>query len=1208
MRYRFPEDLTQPSCNQERTATHVETAFMGDDSMFDLEIAWLTSCATRGWVEIENGGPAPSRVEEDELCLRKSWARPDLTGCGVNHRAFISKLSPGSRHTFRIVTQDMSGIQSRTDPHSVVVPVSQKNQVCKIPITIWSPSAKIRKKVPVSQGVPLPENTIWDEGDIRLFDESGESFPVQAQPVAWCRDGSIKWLWLDFQVDLTGEDRFELVFGDTRTDSAFPQAVSPGCLACGPFVSLKHLDGGLVVDTGAASMVLPTSGWKPGSRSRPPGFYRRDGVKAALSFPTSLTKDTKGNVYRGDIDSIEIESAGPLHTVIKLSGVHRREGEPAECLKFQMRIHAYAGKSFFMMDHTLGFAVTAENSIQPDAGVAEAQVGYGAGRRFSEHPDPRITRRKMLMRIRKAGLVFSTGEDKEGVSGGGLEIPEEHIDPGERLVQTDESVYYKQTDVGFDARRCALSGSFVLNGTQIAVKDFTENYPKSIEAFENGAEIGLFPEIAQEWYDGQPFENETKLFYHIREGFYLLHRGVEKTHRMMIDVDANGEGMLFLEAPPVAAAAREWIESSGCFLPLATELKLTAYDNLFDLAVKDLLETRRNNREYGALNYGDWHGERGANWGNLEYDLHHGLIRQFLRTGNPEFARQAALAAWHQGDVDVCHDSPWPEQIGGIHEHKVGHTGGYYAINTEAARGSSGQFDNKIVLAGTMDPGHLWEEGMLELGLLLQDRRSLENGRFVADWMATAWPLGYKIDKYDRGWPLVGAAAAYRLIDDPFYLNALRVFAEKLVDVSEETGLVQLPLSHRHCGCGGEEHRGCAIFIAGIHTTGKILGYLATGDEELEENALQGYVKLVNEAWHPEFCGFRNTTCPYTGVYLGGQCGQIIDSLAYAAWRTGKPRHASICRNVLAFGWEHMSGQGKAIAVHTYKMPQALSWLSRVDGPSLESYRREIVRRWNVFLEQRWPTPVPAPDFQNSGWESGPDMVLRDRELTGRYRNSASHIGSLISTAEDSLVWVVPGEEHRLSVRMEVRQWPGDKPPTFVVTADSTTLAETKLEGDLFECRFIAPGDFCSWRIRLLPPRCEGPVSLRLISCDLYTTAQIAVRTIYFRAEYNGEQAHKAGNTLTWQVILPNDGNYQLWIERSGPEERMRLDIPAWPKRNHDYKWNFLRFEPGSGNPTDRRWHAFNQRLALPKGAHELTLVLERGTSVVHRLFITDAC
>ena len=1198
--YIFPNDVAEPEHDGERTPVCVEWAVRrsyGANASTDLEVAWLTPCATEGWLECAVDGSQSERIEEDLLCRRASWKAPHLEGYGVNHRAIIQSVEHIGRLSFAVAAKDRSGHVSRSPVYEIDPPDldTADNTAFQIALRVMNTSDQARVGVPVSAGVPFPKGVLCRPERLILQDASGRALPVQAETVFCWNDGSVKWLWIDFLTDLPAQGEQSFLLRSAGDSDFAPQPELQ--------VAVEESPEAVVVKTGVSTLVLPMSG-SPADRKQY-GFFRDGHASQVFGFPIGHTVDASGNRYLGEIDTVEVESAGPIHATIKLTGTHRRDGDPSECLRYEMRVHAFAGKSYFLLEHTLSFAVNPGKSIEADAGVAEAIVGYGAGRRFEEHQDPRIARRQMLMRIREAALSFDLPGAGDAarlkcslVDGGSVAIH-----GSERLFQRDERTYRGSTG----EKEGALDGRADLEGAVVAVDGFSENYPKSISVANGGLEIGLFPSFEQQWYEDESFDDETKLFYLFREGCYHIHRGVEKTHGLVIDLSVGNEGTDHLRHPAVTHLDSAWTESCGCFLPMAarTGAQYPSYDAVIREACDDLISTRQHNREFGVLNYGDWHGERGANWGNVEYDLHHGLMRQFLRTGNPAMAIQATLAARHQGDVDVCHDSPWPEQIGGEHEHKVGHTGGYYGMNTDAALSLTGHYDNKIVLAGTMDPGHLWVEGLIEHGLLFQDRRSLDCGMLVADWMATAWPAGYIIDKYDRGWPLVGVTAAFRLTGDPLYLNAARVFAEKLVGAGGETGVVNLPMGPRHCGCGVEAHWGCASFLAGIHNTAKILAFLAGGEAKYEQSALKGVCELVEVAWHPEYCSFRNTTCPYT-IINEGITGQLIDSICYAAWKTGDKRLASIGRNALAAMWEQISGQGKTVATHTYKMPQALDWLAKCGGPEFETYRTELRRRWHTMLEQRWPTPVRDPLFHGDGWHPGPGLSFADGELAGTVD---ANTDTVLESVVDSLVWLVPGEEHRLIVNYEVVEWPGKEPPIFVIDDHEGFEVATHPNGPGgVSCTFTAPVDFRRWRVRLRPPSVPGEIRLGLRSCNIFTTTQIARRDTYHQREYSIDEAVQGNDGITWKVCVPHDGSYHLWIQLSGPKDNYMVDIPKWPKRSHDYKSLFFHYEAGDNDPEARRWHAFRLRIHLPEGEHPLTIIPEEGSAQIHSIFITDAC
>ena len=103
------------------------------------------------------------------------------------------------------------------------------------------------------------------------------------------------------------------------------------------------------------------------------------------------------------------------------------------------------------------------------------------------------------------------------------------------------------------------------------------------------------------------------------------------------------------------------------------------------------------------------------NWGNLEYDLQHGLFLQYVRTGDRRFFLRAEQAARHHMDVDVVHATnkhlrnPWgePPQIGDIWLHACNHTGGYY-------ENAPLPVDRTYQMGHSTNFGHVWVAGDLE--------------------------------------------------------------------------------------------------------------------------------------------------------------------------------------------------------------------------------------------------------------------------------------------------------------------------------------------------------------------------------------------------------------------------------------------------------------------------------------------------------------
>ncbi|MBM4045144.1 MAG: hypothetical protein FJ279_08520 [Planctomycetes bacterium] len=74
-----------------------------------------------------------------------------------------------------------------------------------IPLPIEEPDGITRRGFPVTQGVPFPRGILRDVNRVRLLDEDGRESDLQARPLAHWPDGSIKWLLVDFQVDVAAK-------------------------------------------------------------------------------------------------------------------------------------------------------------------------------------------------------------------------------------------------------------------------------------------------------------------------------------------------------------------------------------------------------------------------------------------------------------------------------------------------------------------------------------------------------------------------------------------------------------------------------------------------------------------------------------------------------------------------------------------------------------------------------------------------------------------------------------------------------------------------------------------------------------------------------------------------------------------------------------------------------------------------------------------
>ncbi|MFH1922310.1 MAG: hypothetical protein ABIP48_20805, partial [Planctomycetota bacterium] len=490
---------------------------------------------------------------------------------------------------------------------------------------------------------------------------------------------------------------------------------------------------------------------------------------------------------------------------------------------------------------------------------------------------------------------------------------------GGRLFQVDESQYlFDGEPAGRRGCGWAAVGSD-RGGLAVGLREFWQNWPKAIDCNPGSIRMQLCPELPGGVYDGKPLEEENKLYYQLRNGAHTFKVGVAKTHELWAtffaekpDVNKLSQFFQAAEDPLLATCEPEYLSSTKAAgdLPPADPEKFLGYDAWLDRALEAHLKRRGEVREYGMLNYGDWFGERSVNWGNLEYDLAHGLFLQYLRTGDRRFFLRAEQAARHHIDVDVVHatnphlKNPWgpPPRVGDVWLHCLNHTGGYYEdsplpVSRTYHMGHSTNF------------GHVWVNGDLDYYYLTGDRRALEVSLQIADAMVSHMPTSYGTHIRALGWPMILVLAAYDATGDPKYLEAATKNWEVLKkNIDWERGWV-VPLAGDHClhppGSTQEERQkkyrdqrcqGNVPFMEGLTLCALARYHRVTGDPEVLRAITVGIDQMIRECWQEDVKTFRYTACtlsnkaPYVLFLLS------TEAMAYEIAHTGNQEHLRILR------------------------------------------------------------------------------------------------------------------------------------------------------------------------------------------------------------------------------------------------------------------------------------------------------------------------
>jgi hypothetical protein len=249
---------------------------------------------------------------------------------------------------------------------------------------------------------------------------------------------------------------------------------------------------------------------------------------------------------------------------------------------------------------------------------------------------------------------------------------------------------------------------------------------------------------------------------------------------------------------------------------------------------------------------------------------------------------------------------------------------------------------------------HAWVEGHFDHYFLTGDRRSYETGCAVADYF-TRKQLGRPYDFLTTrtpGWHLIMLASAYAATNDPYYLNAMRVVVDRVLE-TQDTEPRPLPAHQRegrapfqvggwsrmmrpgHCRCE-PRHRGNAGFMVAVLLSGLKYYHDVSDDPRVKEAIILGAHYLLDECYSDEVKGFRYTSCPKTG-YRPGASPLMVEGIARAHLWTKDQRFRRCLVESLPRA-ARGSAYGKGFSMYYRMAPRLLADLARA-GIRLEGER-----------------------------------------------------------------------------------------------------------------------------------------------------------------------------------------------------------------------------------------------------------------------------
>ncbi len=590
-----------------------------------------------------------------------------------------------------------------------------------IPLIVESPIATSGSQ-PVTVGVPLPQGLLAPTSRLALVDPAGASAPLQSRPLAHWPDGSVKWALLDFMIGpaVVGEDRWRLTIRNEAGPEIDLEKVT---------IRIEETAGAIVVDTGKARFHLDRRRFVPITQVEVQGERLLDETRGA----TVLTDD-EGRRRSPRIDRAWVAERGAVRATIQFAGVF--EGGRRPC-RFEARVSFFAMSSLVRVELALHNPRRARhrdglwdlgdpNSFTfRDLTVAVGLRGDGlADVHWKETLDQPVHQ-----------TCSSPFEIYQESSGGENWKSRNHVNRygeiplhfrGYRVTVGEQERYGERASPTVELR--SSIGRF-----GAAFPEFWQQFPKALAGGDQTLQLHLFP---RQFADG-----------------FELQGGERKAHTFWLDFaagDSSGiDAMAWAHRPALARCLPQWYADAGVvpFLTTAssaTETPLDDYLAPFIDGPNDLDARREVVDEYGWRHYGDLHADHEAaeysgpspiiSHYNNQYDVLHGMLVQYLRTGDPRWFQNAAPLARHVMDIDVYHTT----------EDKSAYNGGLFWHTDhwrDAATASHRSYSRSNKTSENHDYGggpcneHNYTSGLLLFHYLTGDPQARETVVGLADWV-----------------------------------------------------------------------------------------------------------------------------------------------------------------------------------------------------------------------------------------------------------------------------------------------------------------------------------------------------------------------------------------------------------------------------------------------------------------------------------------
>lgn len=558
-------------------------------------------------------------------------------------------------------------------------------------------------------GIPFPAGELYSSEHVRLLTEDGREIPSQITVVSTWEplQQSIKWIWVFFFTE--SSNQYFLEYGEEVVRQPYQ----------GPKVIVENNQrdyGRVQVSTGSLRFTIDRRGSgfldQVELDTEGKGFDGEDDLIAEadpkrgtfLDILDDAGLDTSRVVIT---HTVKEKGSGPLHAIIRLEGEYRYSREDNNPSPFVIRIHAYAGKSYLRVLHTLVYTGEPDKHEKPAgeyAAIATQSKSIIDQQKLKDaagwtEPNDRIAsvgisldyhlqNDKVIKTAYFDGPWHEPGQEKYLQVNIGAADHVSLLQTGPqplRVPPLETSSDTKKLD-GF-ASSLQISNKKKLNkdrvsgwlsvedkkwGIGIGIRHFFEEYPKELALQGDSSRFYAYtwsPNTEPLGFPRADGDFDSGLIANFAQG---LAKTTEKVLHFYpattSEADVRDVFAYFLD-PPVTHADPDWYAYSEVYGKMvASRPGYAAFERSLDYKFDWLSFNQKWEPWYGMLDYGDaktlfnkgeWH-----MWNNNEPATDLMWWLQFMRTGQREYYLQGWASSQHTMDVDNIHWPTFPDYKG----------------------------------------------------------------------------------------------------------------------------------------------------------------------------------------------------------------------------------------------------------------------------------------------------------------------------------------------------------------------------------------------------------------------------------------------------------------------------------------------------------------------------------------------------------------